>query len=126
MVASVPNAGSAAQDDRAVMGSWSAPATDSLGSQQPLTSQQPQDPVPADVHAVLATQPGPELAVALASERRVGQHPPDQPNQPLVADRWHRSGSAWLATSPPAGGDAGAGRTQHPAHHRHAKVVLHG
>jgi hypothetical protein len=50
------------------MGSRPAPATDSLGSQQPLTSQQPQDPFPADVHAVLAAQPGPDLAVALASE----------------------------------------------------------
>jgi hypothetical protein len=35
--------------------------------------------VAADPDAVLATQPGPDLAVALASERRGDQHPVDQP-----------------------------------------------
>jgi hypothetical protein len=35
--------------------------------------------VAADPDAVLATQPGPDLAVALASERRGDQHPADQP-----------------------------------------------
>ena len=48
----------------------------------------------ADPHAVLAMEPGPDLAVALAGERRVGQHPPDKPDQLLVADRWHRPASA--------------------------------
>ena len=54
-----------------------AAATDPLGGQESFLAQQPQDPFPADLHAVLAAQPGPDLALALASERRVGQHPPD-------------------------------------------------
>ena len=50
---------------------------------------------------MLAAQPGPDLAVALPGERRVGQHLADQPHQLLVADRGHRPGSAWR---PPARG----------------------
>jgi hypothetical protein len=60
---------------------------DSLRRQQAFLAQQPQDPLAADPHAVLATQPDPHLAVALASERRVGDDMPDQPHQLLVADR---------------------------------------
>jgi hypothetical protein len=78
------------------------------------------------MHAVLAPEPGADLVVALASERRVGQHGADQPDQLLVTDRRHRTGSAWLPAGPPTGVDGRPGRTQHPAHHRHAKVVLHG
>jgi hypothetical protein len=54
------------------MGWWFAAATDPLWSQQSVGSQQPQDSFAADVHAVLAAQPSPDLAVALAGERRVG------------------------------------------------------
>ena len=95
MVASVPQRRfGAVGDDRAVMESWPAPATDPLGRQQPLPPQQPQDPFAADVHAVLATQPGPDLAVALAGERRGVQHLADQLDQVGVADRGGRAGPA--------------------------------
>jgi hypothetical protein len=50
------------------MESRPAPPTDSLGRQQPLAAQQPQDPFPAHPDVMLAAQPGPDLAVALASE----------------------------------------------------------
>ena len=50
------------------MGSWFAAATDPLWSQQSVGSQQPQDSFAADVHAVLATQPGPDLAITLSGE----------------------------------------------------------
>jgi hypothetical protein len=63
-----------------------APATGSLWGQQPLAPEQPQHPLAADLHAVLATQPGPDLAVALPGERRIGQHPPDQPHQFLWSE----------------------------------------
>jgi hypothetical protein len=42
-----------------------AAAADPLGRQQPFPPQQAQDPFAADVHAVLAAQPNPDLAVAL-------------------------------------------------------------
>jgi hypothetical protein len=61
------------------MGAWFAAAPDPLGRQQALSAQQPQDPFPAHLDAVLAAQPGPDLAVALAGERRAGQDPVDQP-----------------------------------------------
>jgi hypothetical protein len=44
-----------------------APA-DPLGCQQSLTSKQPQDPFAADPDAVLASQPGPDLAISLSGE----------------------------------------------------------
>jgi hypothetical protein len=56
------------RDDRAVMGVGPTPATDPLGRQQPLPPEQAQHPFAADVHAVLATKPGPDLAIPLAGE----------------------------------------------------------
>jgi hypothetical protein len=79
------------------MGWWFAAATDPLWSQQSVGSQQPQDSFAADVHAVLAAQPSPDLAVALAGERRGDQHLVDQLDQVGVADR---GGRAWPATGP--------------------------
>jgi hypothetical protein len=70
---------------------WLAPATDPLWSQQSVGSQQPQDPLAADVHAVLAAQPSPDLAVALPGERRVLQHSADQLDQVGVANRGGRA-----------------------------------
>ena len=55
-----------------------APPPDSLWGQQPLAPEQPQNSFAADVHAVLATQPGPDLAVSLASERGGVQNPADE------------------------------------------------
>jgi hypothetical protein len=81
LAASVPTAGWAPQDDRAVVGTGFAAAPNPLGRQQPLAPKQPQDPFAADVHAVLATEPGPDLAVALAGERGVLEHSADQPDQ---------------------------------------------
>jgi hypothetical protein len=57
-----------------------APPTRSLWGQQPFTAQQPQHPLAADVHAMLAAEPGPDLAVALASEGRVLERLADQPH----------------------------------------------
>jgi hypothetical protein len=58
------------RDDRAIVRPWLTAAPDPLGRQQPLSAQQPQDSFPADTDAVLATQPGANLAVALTGERR--------------------------------------------------------
>src|SRR5512133_316776 len=65
---------------------WSrpAPATSPLRGQQARGPQQPQHPLAADVPAVLAASPGPELAVALAGERRVSPHLADQPQSGLL------------------------------------------
>jgi hypothetical protein len=52
------------------MGPRLAPATGPLWGEQASQAKQPQPPVAADLDAVLATQPGPDLAVALAGERR--------------------------------------------------------
>ncbi len=60
------------------MGPRSAPSPDSLWGKQPLAPEQPQDSFAADVHAVLATEPGPDFAVPLASERGGMQNPADQ------------------------------------------------
>jgi len=76
------------------MGPRLAPTSDPLGRQQPVGSQQPQDSFAADVHTVLAAQPSPDLAVALAGERRGDQHLVDQLDQVGVADR---GGRAWPA-----------------------------
>src|SRR5215213_10840967 len=75
---------------------------------------------------MLAAQPGPDLAGALAGERRAGQHLTDQPHQLLVACRRHWTVAAWLVASTAAGIDRGAGRAQHPAPHREGQAVLHG
>jgi hypothetical protein len=56
------------RDDRAVMGVWPTAAPDPLGRQQPLPPEQAQHPFAADVHAVLATEPGPDLAIPLSGE----------------------------------------------------------
>jgi hypothetical protein len=53
-------------------------APDPLGCQQAFPAQQPQDPFPAHTDAVLATKAGPDLAVALAGERRGVEHPADE------------------------------------------------
>jgi hypothetical protein len=50
------------------MGVWPTAATDPLGRQQPLPPEQAQHPFAADVHAVLATEPGPDLAITLSGE----------------------------------------------------------
>jgi hypothetical protein len=82
MVASVPQRRlGAAGDDRAIVRGWLAATTDPLGRQQPLPLEQPQHPLAADLHAVLTTQPGPDLAVALASEWGGMQNPADQPSR---------------------------------------------
>ena len=60
------------------MRAWVAPATDPLGRQQALLAEQTQHPFATDLDAVLAAQPGPDLAVALASERRGDQDLADQ------------------------------------------------
>jgi hypothetical protein len=57
-----------------------------------MGSQQPQHPLAAHPHAMLATQPGAELAVALAGKRRILKHPAEQPDQLIVADRGRRPG----------------------------------
>ena len=114
------------RDDRAVMGARLAPATDSLWRQQALPAQQPQDPLAADPHAMLASQPGPDLAVALAGERRGGQDPADQPHELVIADRGRRSRPERHPSPATPGIHRGAGRAQHPAHHRHRQPVFHG
>src|SRR5215216_651431 len=113
------------RDDRAVMRPWPAATPDPLGRQQPLPPQQPQDPFPAHRHAVLATKPGPDLAVALASERRGAQHPADERHQVVITDRGGRprAGRQRRLTT---GIDPGARRAEHPAHHRHRPLVFHG
>jgi hypothetical protein len=48
---------------------WSAAATNPLRCQASFLAEQPQDSLAADTDAVLATEPGADLAVALAGER---------------------------------------------------------
>jgi len=92
-----------------------------------MGTEQPQDPLATDADRMLAAQPSPDLAVALASERRVGQHPADQPHQLVVADRGQRPGSCPRTRHPDAAGvDGRAGRTQHPTHHRQRQLMFHG
>src|SRR4029453_8886765 len=68
------------------------------------------------------------LAVAPPREGGGGQHLADQPHQLLVADRWHRPGSAWLANDPPAGVGRRWSSGGHPAPGTPPprQVVLHG
>jgi hypothetical protein len=107
------------------MQAWPTTAPDPLGGQQPLSAQQPQDPFAADADAVLATQPGPDLAVALPGEGRGFQDLAEQLDQVAVADRGGRPRPGPLLAMA-AGVDAGAGRAEHAAHHRHRQLVGHG
>jgi hypothetical protein len=50
------------------MGTWLAPATDPLGCQESFLTEQAQHPFAANLHAVLAAQPSPDLAVTLTGE----------------------------------------------------------
>jgi hypothetical protein len=103
-----------------------AAAADPLRCQQALPAQQAEHPFPADMDGVLAAQPGADLAVALASERRGDQHLVDQPEQVGVADRgsWARPPTTGCAQA--AGIDRGARRTEHAADHGHRQLALHG
>ena len=62
-----------------------------LRREQPSRAHQPQHPLAGHVDAVLAAQPGPDLAVALPAERRVGEHLADQHQQGRVIDRPDRA-----------------------------------
>jgi hypothetical protein len=77
--------------DPAVVGSRATRATGALVGQQAVLAHQAQDPAPAGADAGKA-QPGPELAVALAVERAVGQELPDHSRQVLVRHRAQRPG----------------------------------
>jgi hypothetical protein len=114
------------RDDRAVVRSRLAPATDPLGRQQALPAQQAEDPFPAHLDLMLATEPGADLAVALASERRGDQHLVDQPEQVAVADRGCRTRPDRPGRMSATSVERGAGRAKHPAHHRHRQLGLHG
>jgi hypothetical protein len=103
-----------------------APATNPLMRQQPFPPEQAQHPLAADMHAVLATQPSADLAVTLTGERRGDQDLADQAEQLLVADWWHRSGTARPPTDTAAGVNRGAGRVQHPADHGQWQLAVHG
>ena len=68
-----------------------APPPDSLWGQQPLAPEQPQNSFAADVHAVLATEPGPDLAIPLSGEGGGVQDLADQLDQVAIADRGGRT-----------------------------------
>jgi hypothetical protein len=70
-------------DDRAVMGLGSMGPADPVRGLQSVLAHQPPDPLPGGADALVA-QPGPDLAVALAVERRLGQEAADVPDQLLV------------------------------------------
>jgi hypothetical protein len=57
-----------------------------LMRQQAMLAHQPQDPAAAGADP-LEAQPRPELAIALAMERAVGQELPDRPHQVLIRHR---------------------------------------
>jgi hypothetical protein len=57
-----------------------------------MRPEQPQHPLATHLDAVLPTQPSPDLAVALTGERRILQHPADQPDQLHIADRGRQPG----------------------------------
>jgi hypothetical protein len=78
------------------MGPGLAPATGPLWGEQASLAKQPQHSFPAYPHAVLASQPSPQLGVALAGERRGDQHLADQLEQLAVADRGCRPRPDWL------------------------------
>jgi hypothetical protein len=54
-------------------------------------AHQPQHPFAAHPHVVFASEPGVDLAVALAGERAVVEHLADQGEQLLVVDRADRA-----------------------------------
>jgi hypothetical protein len=92
-----------------------------------MGTQQPQDPSAADVHAMLAAEPGPDLAIPLAGERRSGQDLADQVQQLVVADRRGGSGTCpSTSRTETAGVDGRAGRVEYAADHRHGQLVFHG
>jgi hypothetical protein len=72
-------------------------------------AEQPQDPLAADLDAMLAAQSRPELAVALTGERRVGQDPAEQPHELVIADRGGRAGPRQRVGVGTAGIDRGRG-----------------
>jgi hypothetical protein len=73
-------------------------------------------------HAREPAEPG--LCGNLAGERRIGQHPADQPHQLHIADRGRRPRPSWqLGRTDPTGVDGRAGGTQHAAHHRQWELV---
>jgi hypothetical protein len=78
------------------------------------------------VHAVLATEPGPDLAIPFSGEGCGVQDLADQLDQVAIADRGGRTGPATGIGCGAAGGEAGAGRAEHPAHHRHWSLGGHG
>jgi len=108
------------------MGTRLAAATDALRGQQPFPPEQAQDTFAAHAHGVLAAQPSPDLAVALPGKRRGEQGSPDELQQVGVADGAGRPWpqGAWRAGS--TGVDAGAWRTEHPAHQGQRQVAVHG
>jgi hypothetical protein len=102
------------------MGSGLASPADPLWGQQPMGAQESQDPFAADVHAMLAAQPGPDLAIPLAGERRCGQDLADQLQQLLVADKRRRPGTCQSTSrTETAGVNGGAWRLEDAAHHCH-------
>jgi hypothetical protein len=78
-------------DDLPVVQARLASPGGTLRGKQPVSAQQPQHPLARHVHFVLAAQPGPDLAIPLTGERRVTDHPSDQPDQLVIADRPDRS-----------------------------------
>src|SRR3954466_1796785 len=65
------------RNDGAIMRSRSAWRTSAAGCQQPILAHQSQHPPPRGAYAAVS-QPGPDLAMALAMERAVGQHGADR------------------------------------------------
>jgi hypothetical protein len=78
------------------------------------------------VHAVLATEPGPDLAIPLSGEGCGVQDLADQLDQVAIADRGGRTGPATGTGGGAAGVEAGARRSEHPAHHGHWSLGGHG
>lgn len=62
-----------------------------LGGEQARLPHQPQHPLAAHRHVVLVPQPGGQLAVALAAQRRGDDGLADEDEQPLVAERRFRA-----------------------------------
>jgi hypothetical protein len=79
--------------DRALMQPRGALAQLGSGSQQPRLPGEAQHPLARRVHAALAAQAGPHLAMALTDKRAVGQHPADRRQQLCVGHRADGAGS---------------------------------
>jgi hypothetical protein len=77
--------------DRAVVGARAMRPAGTLVGQEAVLAHQPQDAAPAGADPGEA-QPGPQLAIALAVERAVGQQLPDRRDQGLVRHRAERPG----------------------------------